>query len=194
MAKGRGRRRRARARYWVRDWAAYDRALVRRGNITVWLAPEAVAGWRAPAGRRTVSDAAIAAALAVRAVHRLALRQAEGLSASLFALLGLTLLVPDHTTLSRRGRTLQLDRHADASCDLNLAIDSTSLRLAKPPGAGGEGWRKLHIAVDPDSGRVLADELTRSEVHDTVPVPAMLGWIEGRLKRVCGDGAYAGGP
>jgi len=48
--------------------------------------------------------------------------------------------------------------------------------------------------VDPDSGRVLADELTRSEVHDTVPVPAMLGWIEGRLKRVCGDGAYAGGP
>jgi hypothetical protein len=52
-----------RARYKVRDWAAYDQALVRRGDITVWVSPEAFAGWRAPAGRRTFGDAAIAAAL-----------------------------------------------------------------------------------------------------------------------------------
>jgi hypothetical protein len=102
--------------------------------------------------------------------------------------------VPDHTTLSRRGRALPLDRHTSAGCGLNLAIDSTGLRLAKPPGAGGEGWRTLHVAVDPDSGRVLAEERTRSEVHDTVPVPAMLGRIEGRLGRVYGDGTYAGEP
>jgi len=193
MAK-RGRRRGPRARYRVRDWAAYDRALVRRGDITVWISPEAVAGWCAPAGRRTFSDAAIAAALAVRTVHRLALRQAEGLIRSLFALLGLALPVPDHTTLSRRGRALRLDRCADAGGGLDLAIDSTGLRLARPLGAGSEGWRKLHIGVDPDSGRVLAEALTRSGVHDTVPVPAMLGRIAGRLGRVYGDGAYAGGP
>jgi len=130
----------------------------------------------------------------VRAIYHLALRQAERLVRSIFALLGLALSVPDHTTLSRRGRALQLDRHADAGSGLDLAIDSTGLRLAKPPGAGGEGWRKLHVAVDPDSGRVLAEELTRSEVHDTVPVPRMLGRIKGRLGRVYGDGAYAGGP
>lgn len=41
---------------------------------------------------------------------------------------------------------------------------------------------------------MLANELTRSEVHDTVPVPAMLGRITGRLGRVYGDGAYAGEP
>ena len=192
--RGRGRKRGPRARYRVRDWAAYDRALVRRGNITVWLSPEAIAAWRAPAGRRTFSDAAIAAALTVRAVYRLALRQTEGLIASIFALLGLALPVPDHTPLSRRGRTLQLDWRADAGTGLDLAIDSTGLRLARPLGAGGERWRKLHIAVDPDSGRVLAEELTRSDVHDTVPVPAMLGRIAGRLRRVYGDGAYAGGP
>ena len=192
--RGRGRRRGPRARYRVRDWAAYDRALVRRGGIKVWVSPEAIAAWRAPVGRRTFSDAAIAAALTVRAVHRLALRQTEGLIASIFALLGLALPVPDHTTLSRRGRTLRLDRHVDAGGGLDLAIDSTGLRLAKPPGAGAEGWRKLHIAVDPGSGRVLAGELTRSDVHDTAPVPAMLGRIKGRLGRVYGDGAYAGGP
>lgn len=69
-----GRRGGLRARYRVRDWAAYDRSLVRRGDITVSVSPEAVAGWRAPAGRRTFSDAAIAAALTVRAVYQLALR------------------------------------------------------------------------------------------------------------------------
>ena len=191
MAKGRGRRRGPRARYRVRDWAAYDRALARRGDITVWLSPEAVASWRAPAGRRTFSDAA----LTVRAAYRLALRQAEGLIRSIFTLLGVALPVPDHTTLSRRGRALHLNQHTDAgSSGLDLAIDSTGLRLARPSGAGHAGWRKLHIGVDPETGRVLAEELTRSEVHDTVPVPRMLGRIKGRLGRVYGDGAYAGGP
>src|SRR4051812_6040847 len=54
-------------------------------------------------------------------------------------------------------------------------------------------WRKLHIAVDPDSGQALAEELTRSDVHDTVLVAGMLGRIAGPLRRVYGDGAYAGG-
>lgn len=153
-----------------------------------------MAGWRASAGRRIFSDAAIAAALTVRAVYRLALRQSEGLIASIFALLGLMLPVPDHTTLSRRGRALRLERRSDANPGLDLAIDSTGLRLAKPIGTGGEGWRKLHIAVDPDIGRVLAEKPTRLDVHDTVPAPAMLERIEGRLGRVYRDGAYAGGP
>ena len=192
--RGRDGRRRPRARYRVRDWASYDRALARRGDMTVWVSPEAMAGWVAPAGRRTFSDAAIAAALRVRAAYRLALRQAEGLVRSIFVLLGLALPVPDHTTLSRRGRSMRLDRYADAGGGLDLAIDSTGLRLARPPGVGTEGWRKLHIAVDPDSGRVLAEELTRSDVHDTVPVLGLLGRISGRLRRVYGDGAYAGGP
>ncbi|WP_376100802.1 transposase (plasmid) [Roseomonas sp. CCTCC AB2023176] len=183
-----------RTRYKVRDWAAYDHSLVRRGDITVWVSLEAVAGWRAPGGRRTCTDAAIAAALTVRAVYRLALRQAEGLVRSIFTLLGLVLPVPDHTTLSRRGRTLPLNRHADAGRGLDLAIDSTGLRLAKPIGAGHEGWRKLHIAVDPDTGQIIAEELTRSDVHDTVPVPALLDRVAGRIGRVYGDAAYAGGP
>ena len=78
VGRGRGARRMRRARYAVRDWAAYDRALARRGDITVWVSPDAVAAWRAPAGRRTFSDAAIEAALTVRAVYHLALRAALG--------------------------------------------------------------------------------------------------------------------
>jgi hypothetical protein len=178
----------------VRDGAAYDRGLARRGDITVWVSPEAVSCWRVQAGRRTFSDAAITAALMVRAVFRLALRQTEGLIGSIFGLLGLALPVPDHTTLSRRGRTLRLDLQITASSRLDLALDSTGLHVARPRGAGCEGWRKLHIAVDPDSGIVLAEELTRSDVHDSVPVSSLLGCIKGQIGRVYGDGAYAGGP
>jgi IS5 family transposase len=131
----------------------------------------------------------------VRSVYHVALRQAEGLVASIFALLGLALLVPDHTTLSRRGRVLRLDRRADACRGgIDLAIDSTGLRLSRPGGGGAADWRKLHVAVDPDTGRILAEEVATCDVHDTRPVPAMLARVGGRIGRVYGDGAYAGGP
>ena len=66
--------------------------------------------------------------------------------------------------------------------------------MTRPAGAGRQGWRKLHIAVDPDTGRIMAAELTLSEAHDTRPVTGMLARIGGRIGRVYGDGAYAGGP
>lgn len=78
--------------------------------------------------------------------------------------------------------------------DIDLAIDSTGLRLMRPPGGGAAGWSKLHIAVNPATGRIVTEELTRSDVHDTRPVPGTLARVGGRLGRVHGDGAYAGGP
>ncbi|HMS17139.1 MAG TPA: IS5/IS1182 family transposase, partial [Planctomycetota bacterium] len=37
----------------LRNWAAYDQALAARGDTTIWLSPEAVAGWKSkPSGRR----------------------------------------------------------------------------------------------------------------------------------------------
>jgi Transposase DDE domain len=132
-----GRRSRAgrRARYRIRNWAAYDRALARRGDITVWVSPGAVSGWRAPAGRRTFSDAAITAALMVRAAFRLALRQVEGLIASIFGLLGVVLPVPDHATLSRRGRAVRLGLRTVGSGRLDLAIDSCRATWKTGPSA-----------------------------------------------------------
>jgi len=40
-------------KYRVKNWAAYDRSLVARGDITLWITPEALKAWRPkPAGRR----------------------------------------------------------------------------------------------------------------------------------------------
>ncbi|CAA9242022.1 MAG: hypothetical protein AVDCRST_MAG27-1603 [uncultured Craurococcus sp.] len=77
-----------------------------RRGLTVWFTAEATAGWRAEArtgrgGQTKYSDLAIATALTLRAVFRLALRQTEGLIGSILQLLGLDLAVPDHSALSR---------------------------------------------------------------------------------------------
>ena len=72
-------------RHRVTNWAAYDSALRQRGSLTVWFTEAAIAGWKAePRGTRggqpRYSDLAITTALAV---FRLALRQTEGLAASM---------------------------------------------------------------------------------------------------------------
>ena len=54
--------------YHVGNWPAYDRALVQRGDITVWVASDAIATWEAVGvgqrgGPRQYSDLAIETAL-----------------------------------------------------------------------------------------------------------------------------------
>jgi len=83
----------------------------------------------------------------LRAVFRLAYRQAEGLLGSVIGLLGLSLRVPDHTTLSRRAATLEVPRpgNADAgsgSEPMHLLVDSTGLRLC---GAGEAGQDPMGV-------------------------------------------------
>src|SRR5208283_3363112 len=99
-------------RYRVTNWAEYDASLRRRGSLTVWLTDEAIAAWRAerrttPGGQPHYSALAITTALTMRAVFGLGLRQTEGLISSVIDLLGLDLAVPDYSTLSRRGKTLE---------------------------------------------------------------------------------------
>ena len=93
------------------NWQAYEAGLRQRGSLTVWFSHEAIAAWAAApratrGGQPHYSALAILAALTLRAVFRLAFRQAEGLIGSITGLLGLALRVPDHTTLSRRSATL----------------------------------------------------------------------------------------
>ena len=104
-------------------------------------------------------------------MFRLAFRQTEGLIGSIIGLLGLTLRVPDHTTLSRRAATLEVPRPRRPSPDaggeaepVHLLVDSTGLKLCGP----GEwliekhgtktrrSWRKLHLGVDADTGQIVA--------------------------------------
>ena len=98
-----------RARYRATNWPAYEASLRRRGDLTLWLDEAALAGWAAPrrsspGGQRRYSKLAIELVLTLRLVFHLALRQAEAFTSSVLRLLELGMAVPDHTTLSRRGR------------------------------------------------------------------------------------------
>jgi len=58
-------------KYRVSNWAEYDRALVRLGDITFWLSEDAISSWKPVAsGRRGApqkfSDHAIETALTLR--------------------------------------------------------------------------------------------------------------------------------
>jgi len=92
-----------RQQHKVTNWPAYDASLRQRGILTVWFTDDAIAGWAAEprttrGGQSRYSPLAILTALTLRAVFRLAYRQAEGLLGSIIGLLGLSLRVPDHTT------------------------------------------------------------------------------------------------
>ena len=89
-----------RARYKVRNWPEYDRALQQRGSLTIWVTPEALAAWHPPRtgqrGRpRGYSDVAIETGHLLRLAFGRPWRQTEGLLHSLTTLLGVSVGVPD---------------------------------------------------------------------------------------------------
>jgi len=187
----------------VTNSAAYDAALRQRGSLTVWFTDEAVAAWKAeprttPGGQRWYSPLAILTALTLRAVFRLALRQTEGLIGSIIHLLGLTLAVPDHSTLSRRAETLDVPRPRRGGEPLHLLVDSTGLKLC---GAGEwliekhgaktrRTWRKLHLGLDAVTGQIVAATLTTKEMDDGAQTGALLDQVVGPLASFTADGAY----
>src|SRR4051794_22604540 len=121
----------------ITNWAEYDAALRQRGSLTVWFTEAAIAAWHAeprttPGGQPHYSSLAIATALTLKAVFRLALRQTEGLIGSVLQLLGLDLPVPDHSTLSRRAETLEVPQPKAGSAPMHLLVDSTGLKLCGP--------------------------------------------------------------
>ena len=190
-------------KYHVGNWPAYDRALVQRGDITVWVAPDAIATWEAVGvgqrgGQLQYSDLAIETALTLRLIFHLPLRQTEGFLTSIFGMLGLDLSAPDHTTLSRRGQHLDLPlRRAPTGAGLHLIVDSTGLSIvgegewaaAKHGGRGRRGWKKLHFGVD-RSGVIVARALTEASVDDATTSITLIEAVDGALGQVTADAAY----
>jgi hypothetical protein len=170
------------------NWPDYDAALVRRGDLTVWLTEEAVAAWHAPlsgkrGGQPVYSDPAIETGLALRLVLHLPLCQTEGALRSIIGMLGATIKVPDHTIFSRRSAGLAiLPQRIGRNEPVHLLIDSTGLKIY------GEGewldqkhgirarrrWRKLHIAVDANSQEIIASDFTADDVGDATALLDLL--------------------
>lgn len=190
----------------MRNWPAYEAGLRRRGSLTVWLDVDAVTGdlanWNAPkktnrrSGRpRTYSNHAIETAVTLGLVFHLPSRQTEGFLKSLFALLTLQADVPDHTTISRRKANLCRVRLGgrEARGSVHILIDSSGLKvhvgqMRKPP--KNRDYRKLHVAIDEQTGDVLACDLTCKGAHDSTRVGSLLSQIDRPLASMRADAAY----
>jgi hypothetical protein len=189
-------------KFRVTNWAEYEAGLRRRGSLTLWITPEALAGWAAPrrktrGGQPLYSDLAIETTLMLGIVFGLRLRQSEGLLSSVLDMMRLDLPVPDHTTLSRRAITWKPlarsnDRQHVAGGPLHVLVDSTGLKIygagqwleEKHGAKSRRGWRKLHLAVDADSGEIIAHSLTDQETGDASQLEPLLDQIDdGAMQR-----------
>jgi len=190
-------------KYRVSNWAEYDRALVQRGSITLWISENAVASWKpvptgGRGGQKKFSDHAIETALTLRLVFNLPLRQAEGFLRSVLSLMDVDLESPDHTTLSRRSRSLNVHLHRVAGDNaIHLIVDSTGLSIvgegewaaAKYGGRGRRSWKKLHLGVD-RSGAIIAEVLTNGNADDARTALDLVDTVEGDVVSFTADAAY----
>ena len=191
-------------RYRVTNWPEYEAGLRARGDLTIWFSEEAVQAWTPgrsgrPGGQRRYSDLAIETALTLRLRFRLPLRQTESFVGSLLGRMGLDLEAPDHTTLSRRSRSLAVRSPTRAhEGPIYLIVDSTGLEIF---GAGQwcarkhrrlkerRAWRKLHVGVD-DRGYIVAVKLTESTEDDASTLPDLLEQVDAPVSRFTADAAY----
>ncbi|NSL85538.1 IS5 family transposase [Chitinophaga sp. Mgbs1] len=193
-------------KYKVRNWQDYNRGLKKRGEISLWLNKEVLAGWEdnekgSNRGRPCVySDLAIETCLTIRKVFNLALRQCEGFLVALFRSLKIDLPVPDYTVLCRRASQLRLNIKSlgTSSKAIDLIVDSTGLKVQgegewkvrKHGAAKHRTWMKLHLGLDAASQQIMFSKLTTNAVTDEQAVEELPTVIAGSIKSFTGDGAY----
>ena len=193
-------------RYKIRNWSEYNRALIQRGSITIWVEDKAVKNWLSTscscrAGRpETYSNDAILTLLLLREMFKLTLRSLEGFAKSLFQLMNQDLPVPSYTQISRRARTLHklINRMLKGKKDCHIIFDSTGLKVY------GEGewkmkihgkskrrtWKKFHIGIDAETQEILCCALTNNNEGDAEVAEKMLDALPKTIKSARGDGAY----
>lgn len=193
------------AKYKVGNWNAYDAVLKQRGSITFWISEEVVEQWRneKKTGRKGASnyysDIAIATMGTIQSVFHLPGRQTKGFLESLFTVMGVELVVPDHSTLSRRLNKLAVELPVvPKDKAVHVVVDSTGVKVygegewkVRTHGAGKRRtWRKLHLGVDEGTGEILSAVVTTNDVADCEVLPDLLEQIDSGIEQVSGDGGY----
>lgn len=191
------------SRYKVTNWHEYNKALVKRGSLTLWLDETVIANWHRISGKGFIyHEDVIRCGLSLRGVLKLTLRQVQGFLQSLVRFLGLAVTVPHYSTFSRRTSCLPMPKQPCDQPDdpIHLVVDATGLKVYgegewKVRSHGTEKgkrrtWRKLHLGVDEATGDIHAHQLTPNTVGDGDMLPALLDEVEVPLEQVSADGAY----
>jgi len=196
-------------KYRLTNWSAYNAGLKKRGSLTLWLSEDVAQQWYhqgepQKGGQFIYANACMLLLLTLKVTFKLPFRQLEGFGCSLMALLRLDLRVPNYSQICRRQKGLNVPlgiQKQSLSEPVHLVIDSSGLKMY------GEGewkvrqhgvskrrtWRKLHLAVDEQTGQILAQQLTDKDTDDASQLPALVeevGKMGVRVDKVGADGSY----
>jgi len=198
-------KKRTKRTYRLRNWNQYNKALVGRGSLTLWVSDEIIAQWRVHertgkrGAPRTYTDTAMLCMATIQEVYHLPLRATEGLMQSVVKLLGVELGVPDYTTLCRRRKLLEVELpRRPTKQSVHLVVDATGVKVY------GEGewkvrqhgyskrrtWRKLHFAVDEATMEFVAVTVSTNSFKDSQLLPDLLEQVDDEISQVSADGAY----
>ena len=186
--------------YHRRDWSKYNRQLVNRGNINFWIDSEVLKSWQAKKQKKNghpfiYGDELIKTMCFIRFKFHLSLRETEGFFTSLIRLMSGVFKVPCYTQVCRRMKSLSLPLELIQKKNVtDIVLDPTGLKIY---GAGEwrsqkygtkKRWKKLHLAMDPNSGKLVLAELTNEYVHDTQYLEKSLQSMNSRKGKVLIDG------
>ena len=199
-------------KYRVTNWPAYNKALVQRGSLTLWIDDEVVEDWyhageQKPGGEIIYSDRCMECMLSIKGLFRLGFRQTEGFARSVVLMLEMAdrLSVPCYSQVCRRQKELKVRIRPKyrklaerGGQPLHIVVDSTGLKVygegewkVRQHGVGKRRtWRKMHLALDEGNNDLLAVGLTPNGVDDAEVVPSLLEQVEEPVGKLGGDGAY----
>lgn len=188
------------------NWPLYNKSLVNRGKITFWFSKDLAKCWynKEKTGGRgasdTYSNSAIEALQLIRFRFGLTLRETQGFAMSLTELMGISVDVPDYTTLSRRlsGANKNISAKVSKGQSVHVVVDSTGLKVF------GEGewkvrqhgyskrrtWMKLHLAVNESDSQILSMVLTDNSYKDNEVFEELMNEVDAEISQATGDGAY----
>lgn len=190
--------------YRVRNWQDYNKALIKRGSITLWIEEKLLTETVPRSLKRgrpsTYHDNFIEAALILKNVFHLTFRSLQGFLESIASMQHWTIHIPDYTTLCRRQGHITLPPLStkQMTSPIDVVVDSTGLKIY------GEGewcvrqhgkhyqrtWRKVHLAINAGSLQILSCQLSTSRTQDSDKLPTLLHDITSPIHQVIGDGAY----
>lgn len=162
-----------------RDWKKYNKQLVNRGKINFWVHPKILRHWKGKGDGKACrpllySDELIKAMSYIRFKFHLSLRETEGFFGSLIAIMEMVLRIPCYTQICRRMKRLKFPPELLTKKNVtDIVLDTTGLKVHGPGEwnakkyGGQKKWKKLHLAMDPESGKLVLAELTNEHIHDT---------------------------
>lgn len=194
-----------RENYKVNNWSNYNKSLVNRGDISIWLSEDVKSSWyyegiQSPGGEMKYSNSCIEFCLTIKCLFRLDYRKTEGFIRGLFKLIKLNLEVPSYSQMQRRSKDLKVNIRVrkGGKGAIDLVLDSTGLKVY------GEGewkvrkhgwnqrrtWRLMHMGSDGSNLEILSVSLTGNNTSDSKAGIELMKKLSCPIKTIAADGAY----